>query len=223
MPTETVHVGFQFDSIEPVRLPSLRQAAWRATPQVIDGVLLPLALFLVGYQIGGIGPAMAAGLGWSGFAIIRRMAKSRRVPAMAILGMGMLIVRSALALTTGSAFIYFLQPTIGTAVVGLAFLCSVPAGRPLSRRFAGDFVTLPSEVLVAPYVHRFFIRNSMMWAAVGLLNAIIAYCLLITLATTTFAVTQTVYSIVVTVLAVGVSMLWFRSSICRYRPVTVGV
>jgi hypothetical protein len=63
----------------------------------------------------------------------------------------------------------------------------------------------------------------MMWAAVGLLNAVIAYCLLITLATTTFAVTQTVYSIVVTVLAVGVSMLWFRSSICRYRPVTVGV
>ena len=142
---------------------------------------------------------------------------------MAILGMAMLLVRSALALTTGSAFLYFLQPTIGTAVVGLAFLCSVAAGRPLSRRFAGDFVTLPSELFLAPDIHRFFIRNSMMWAAVGLLNAAIAYSLLITLATTTFAVTQTLWSIVVTVLAVGISMLWFRNSICRYRPVTVGV
>jgi intracellular septation protein A len=166
---------------------------------------------------------MAGGLGWSGFAIIRRIRKSRRVPAMAILGMAMLIVRSGLALATGSAFLYFLQPTIGTALVGLAFLCSVPAGQPLSRRFAGDFVTLPSELFLAPYVHRFFVRNSMMWAVVGLFNAIVAYCLLITLETTTFAVTQTILSIVVTVLAVGVSMLWFRNSICRYRPVTVGI
>jgi hypothetical protein len=167
--------------------------------------------------------AMAGGLGWSGFAILRRIAKSRRVPAMAILGTAMLIVRSALALATGSAFLYFLQPTIGTAVVGLAFLCSVPAGRPLSRRFAADFVTLPSDLFLASYVHRFFVRNSMMWAVVGLLNAAIAYCLLITLATTIFAVTQTILSVFVTVLAVGISMLWFRNSICRYRPVTVGV
>ena len=223
VPTETIGAGSEFQDVEPVRLPTLRQAAWSATPHVVDGVLLPLALFLIGYQIGGLGLAMAGGLGWSGFAIIRRIRKSRRVPAMAILGMAMLIVRSGLALATGSAFLYFLQPTIGTALVGLAFLCSVPAGRPLSRRFAGDFVTLPSELFLAPYVHRFFVRNSMMWAMVGLFNAIVAYCLLVTLATTTFAVTQTVLSIVVTVLAVGVSMLWFRNSICRYRPVTVGV
>ena len=63
----------------------------------------------------------------------------------------------------------------------------------------------------------------MMWAVVGLVNAAIAYCLLITLATTTFAVTQTTLSIVVTLLAVAISILWFRNSICRYRPVTVGV
>ena len=221
--TKTIEAGSELVDAEPVRLPTLRQAARRAAPHVLDGVLLPLALFLVGYRVGGLGMAMAGGLGWSGFAILRRIAKSRRVPAMAILGTAMLIVRSALALATGSAFLYFLQPTIGTAVVGLAFLCSVPAGRPLSRRFAADFVTLPSDLFLASYVHRFFVRNSMMWAVVGLLNAAIAYCLLITLATTIFAVTQTILSVFVTVLAVGISMLWFRNSICRYRPVTVGV
>jgi hypothetical protein len=30
-------------------------------------------------------------------------------------------------------------------------------------------------------------------------------------------------SILVTVLAVGASILWFRSSICRHRPITVGI
>jgi hypothetical protein len=221
--TNTRQAGSEHHSIEPVALPSLAQVARRAVPQVVDGALLPLTLFLVMDALAGLGMAMAAGLSWSGFAIMRRVARSRRVPAMVILGTVMLLVRSTLALTTGSAFLYFLQPTIGTAVVGLAFLCSVPAGRPLARRFAGDFLTLPSDLLRAPYVHRFFMRNSMMWAVVGLFNAAAAYCLLITLATATFAVTQTMLSILVTVLAVGASILWFRSSICRHRPITVGV
>jgi hypothetical protein len=47
--------------------------------------------------------------------------------------------------------------------------------------------------------------------------------LLITLATATFAVTQTMLFLLVTFLAVGTSILWFRSSICRYRPITVGI
>ena len=223
MRTQSHQPGVAVGSIEPLALPSLWQVARRAVPQVLDGALLPLALFLIGNAIAGIGLAMAAGLGWSAFAILRRIAKSRRVPSMCILGTGMLMVRSTLAVTTGSAFLYFLQPTVGTAIVALAFLCSVPAGRPLSRRFAGDFLTLPSDLLNAPYVHRFFVRNSMMWAGVGLLNAAVAYGLLITLATATFAVTQTMLFLLVTFLAVGTSILWFRNAICRYRPITVGI
>jgi intracellular septation protein A len=221
--TDTFQVEPDLRPVEPVTLPSLRQVARRAVPQVVDGALLPLTLFLAVDRFAGIGMAMLAGLGWSGIAIMRRVAGSRRVPSMVILGTAMLAVRSTLALTTGSAFLYFLQPTIGTAVVALAFLLSVPAGRPLSRRFAGDFLTLPGHLLRDPYVHRFFIRNSMMWALVGLLNAATAYWLLITLATATFAITQTVLYIAVTVLAVGVSILWFQSSIGRYHPITVGV
>ena len=62
-----------------------------------------------------------------------------------------------------------------------------------------------------------------MWAFVGLFNAAIAYWLLTTLATATFAVTQTAIFLTVTVLAVGVSILWFKRSIGRYHLITVGV
>jgi intracellular septation protein A len=220
--TDAIPVRPQLDLIEPVALPSLRQVARRAVPQVVDGALLPLALFLGVYQIAGLGMAMLAGLGWSGTAIMRRVARSRRVPAMVILGTAMLVVRATLALATGSPFLYFLQPTIGTAVVALAFLLSVPAGRPLARRFAGDFLSLPRDLVRAPHVHRFFLRNSMMWAVVGLLNAATAYLLLITLAPATFAIIQTVLSIGVTVVAVGVSILWFRRLMGRYHTITVG-
>jgi intracellular septation protein A len=203
-------------------LPSLRQVARRAIPQIVDGAVLPLAFFLVAYRLAGIGVAMLAGLGWSGIAIARRVGRSRRIPAMVTLGAAMLVVRSTLVLTTGSAFLYFLQPTVGTAVIALAFLISVSARRPLVRRFAGDFLTLPRDLLGEPHVHTFFMRNSVMWALVGFVNASIAFWLLVTVTPATFAVTQTLLFIAVTVLAVGFSILWFRRSIGRYHPVTIG-
>ncbi len=221
MQTTTIQVEPASHRFERVVLPSLLQVARRAVPQIVDGALLPLFLFLAVDRFAGIFPAMVAGLGWSAFAIVRRVAASRRVPSMVILGAAMLGVRSALALTTGSAFLYFLQPTVGTAVVALAFLVSVPAGRPLSGRFAGDFLTLPRDLLGLPHVRRFFLHNSVMWAIVGLCNAAVAYWLLVTLATATFAITQTALSIVVTVLAVGVSLLWFRRSMGRHHLITV--
>jgi intracellular septation protein A len=223
VPTSTIQDEPRARTVERVALPTLHQIARRAVPQIVDGALLPLFLFLVVDHFAGLYLAMVAGLGWSAVAILRRVIGSRRVPAMVILGTAMLCVRSTLALSTGSAFLYFLHPTVGTAVVALAFLVSVPARRPLSGRFAGDFLTLPLDLLRTPHVQRFFMRNSMMWAAVGLFNAAAAYWLLVTLATSTFAITSTALSITVTVLAVGVSILWFRRSMSRYHLVTVGV
>jgi intracellular septation protein A len=208
---------------EAIALPSLRQVARRAAPQVIDGALLPLGCFLAVSAIAGLGMAMIAGLGWSALAITRRVARNRRVPAIAVLAAAMLAVRSTLTLTTGSAFLYFLQPTIGTAVVGLAFLCSVAARRPLTRRFVGDFIALPQRVLRDRRVHEFFVRNSVMWAVVGFLNATVAYVLLISLTAVTFAIVQTTVSLLVTVVAVGVSILWFRAFLGRQHLITVGV
>jgi intracellular septation protein A len=206
-----------------LQLPSLRQIAGRAIPQILDGAVLPLAIFLLVNGIAGIWFAMVAGLGWSGVAIVRRVRRSRRVPAMIVVGTVTLAVRSTLVVTTGSAFLYFLQPTVGTAVIAVGFLASVAMRRPLSRRFAGDFLSLPRDLLREGRVHTFFMQNSLMWAAVGLLNASIAYALLISVTPATFAAVQTTIFLAVTIVAVGVSVLWFRRSIGRYRAITVGI
>jgi hypothetical protein len=202
-------------------LPSLRQIAWRGVPQAVDA-LVPLGLFLIVDALAGIVPAMLAGLAWTAFAVLRRVARSRRIPGIVIVTGCLFLLRLTLVVTTGSAFLYFLQPTIGTALVALTFLVSVVVGRPLARRFAGDFLTLPGAVIGAPHVHRFFVRNSMMWAIVGALNAALTYLLLVTLSSSTFAITQTTLSVTVTVTTVGVSMLWFRRSMSRYHTIVVG-
>jgi hypothetical protein len=183
--------------------------------------LVPLGLFLVVDAIAGIVPAMLAGLAWTAFAVLRRVARSRRIPGIVIVTGCLFLLRLTLVLSTGSVFLYFLQPMIGTALVALTFLVSVLVGRPLTRRFAADFLTLPGEIVAEPHVHRFFVRNSMMWAVVGGLQAALTYLLLVTLSSSTFAISQTTLSITVTVVTVGVSMLWFRRSLSRYHTIVV--
>ena len=201
-------------------VPPLPVIARRAVPQVVDA-LVPLGLFLSVNGLAGIGPAMLAAMGWSAFAVLRRVLRNRRVPAIVVVATSLLFLRFTLVMTTGSAFLYFLQPTIGTALVALAFLLSVFIGRPLTRRFAVDFLTLPRGLVREPHAHRFFMRNSIMWAAIGFLNALLTYALLLSLSSAIFAIAQTSLSITVTVVAVGCSILWFRRSMGRYHTVVV--
>ncbi len=51
-------------------------------------------------------------------------------------------------------------------VVAALFLVSVVARRPLAERLAHDFCPLDPDVLVRPFVRRFFLRVSLLWGAV---------------------------------------------------------
>lgn len=121
----------------------------------------------------------------------------------------------------GSTFLYFLQPTIGAFGLAAAFLVSVMLNRPLARRFAGDFCALPREIVSDARVHHLFRRISVMWGAIGLLNAGVALWLLVTQTTLVYVVTKTALSIAVTVVAVAISVVWFRHSITRHGLVAV--
>jgi hypothetical protein len=202
---------------DPFKVPSLPQLGRRAVPQIIEGAVVPVALFVAMLQIAGLSAAIIVGLAWPTLAIVRRLRANRRVPAMIVLGAGLLVIRSVLALATGSAFLYFLQPILGTACLALAFLVSVPLDRPLAARFAADFCALPSHLLVNAHVHRFFRHISVLWAAVGFFNAAATLWLLTTESTTTFLMVKTTLSVMLTVFAVVVSTLWFRSSMTRLR------
>ena len=115
-------------------IPRLGTLARHALPNVVEGTLVPVALFLVMLHFLGLWGAMVVGLGWSYTAVLRRVVARKRVPGIMILGAVTLTARCALAFATGSPFLYFLQPTLGTALVATAFLLSVPLGRPLAQR-----------------------------------------------------------------------------------------
>lgn len=198
-----------------IEIPSLRRFARHALPNLIEGTLLPLAAFLLALRLVGVGGAMAAGLTVSYGAIAARLLTRRRVPGVLLLGALTLTARTALAVASGSVFVYFLQPTLGTAIVAAAFLLSVPFGRPLAQRLAHDFCPLPPDVFANGHVRRFFVQISLLWAFMQFANASVALWLLVSQSLTTFVVAKTLVSWLSTITAIALSTIWFHRSMRR--------
>jgi intracellular septation protein A len=201
----------------PLPIPRLAALARYATPHLLEATLIPLGLFYGGLQLFGLWGALLAALIWSYTSLLRRLVTRRRVPGILMLGIVGLTARTALALATGSAFLYFLQPTVGTGLVASVFLGSVLLGRPLALRLAADFLPLPEALLAHHGVRRFFLRVSLLWAAVFLANAGISLWLLVSQSLATFLWTRTVASVTLTCLAVAVSTWWFHRCVRSTR------
>ena len=207
-------------------IPRLRTLSRHAVPHVLEGTVIPLAVFLLALHVLGVWGALLAGLGWSYLALLRRVITRRRIPGILVLGLVTLTARTILTVATGSVFVYFLQPTLGTALVAGAFLLSVPLGRPLAERLAADFCPIPPAVLASPPVRRFFLRVSLLWAATQLANATITFLLLVSQSVGTFVVARSLASAVLTGGAIVVSTVWFKRVMRRHHllhPAPAGV
>ena len=197
MPDDTVH------------LPPLRDLALRALPRLVEGVLVPTALFLLLLNTAGVRAAIVGGLAWSMAVIVVRRVLGRRVPTMVLIGVGVLLGRTLLSLATGSSFLYFLQPTLGTATIGLVMLGSALVGRPLVLRLARDFCPLPADTMGDPHLRRFFLGISFFWGVTNLVNAAVTLWLLVSQSVSTYVVTRTAMSWTLTIVGIGISVLWF--------------
>ncbi len=196
-------------------MPRLRTLARHAAPHVVEGTVVPLALFLLTLHFVGVWGAVLIGLGWTYTAVARRLIMRQRVPGILLLTAATLTARTVVAMVSGSVVVYFLQPTLGTALVAAAFLLSVPLGRPLAERLARDFCPIPSGVLAQTPVRRFFLQITLLWAFTQLVNATLTLWLLFSQSLATFLVAKTLVSWGLTGSAILVSTLWFRRSMRR--------
>jgi hypothetical protein len=197
-------------------IPRLRTLARHALPHVVEGTVVPLALFLLTLRLVGVWGAVLIGLGWTYAAVGRRLLTGRRVPGILVLGAVTLTARTVVAMVSGSVVVYFLQPTLGTALVAGAFLLSVPLRRPLAQRLARDFCPIPEDVLENAHVRRFFRQVTLLWAVTQLANASVTLWLLLSESLATFLIAKTLVSWGLTGTAIAVSTIWFRRSMTRH-------
>ena len=199
-------------------LPRLRELFRHAIPQILEAILIPLGLFYAALSVLGPKGAICTALAWNFTALLRRIWRRERLPGVLLLGTVGLTARSVIALVSSSSlFVYFLQPSLGTALLGAAFLLSVPLGCPLAEKLAHDFVPLPASFVKRPKVRQLFVRISLLWAVVSLINAAGTLALLLNVPITTFLAAKTGFSWALTLGAIVLSSWWFRRGLRRHN------
>ena len=199
------------DLPDSLTIPHWRHALRHALPNVIEGKLLPAALFIGLLEVWGTRTAVLGALAFALAAMVGRVARSKTIPGILWLTTLGLLARTIAALATGSVIIYFLQPTIATALVGFAFLISVPLRKPLVERLALDFCPLDDETRNHPQLQRFFRHVSLWWAFTSMVNFGITLWMLLSQSATTFVVVKSFLGPVTTTVTLAVAFLWFRA------------
>jgi len=198
-----------------IEIPSPAALVRHAVPNIVEGTVVPLTVFLVTLRLVGVWGAMAAGLAVAYGLIALRLLTRRRVPGILVIGALTLTARTLIALVSRSAFVYFLQPTLGTALVATAFLLSAALGRPLTQRLAHDFCPFEPEVLRNRHVRTFFSQISLLWAFTQFANAAAMIWLLLSQSLTTYVVAGRFLSVGLTTAAIALSTAWFHHSMAR--------
>ncbi len=195
---------------KPLVIPGPRAVLRHSLPNVIVGKVIPLVVFVGFLRLVGTTGALIAALGWSLAVVVQRRWTGQAVPGLVLLSTIGLAAKTVLALATGSLVVYFLQPTISTAFVGVAFLVSVFMGKPLAERLANDFCPFDPETADHPMLGLFFSRLSLLWSITSLLNAGLTLWLLLTQSVTTFLIIKSFMGPTFTAATLGLAAVWFR-------------
>ncbi|MCB0963711.1 MAG: hypothetical protein KDA98_10490 [Acidimicrobiales bacterium] len=182
--------------------------ARRGGPKVLEASIVPAVLFLGCLTWGSLGLAYASALLWTYGCLGRRLATGRRVSGVLVLASVGVTVRTALAVASGSSFVYFLQPIIGTVVTGAVFLGSLAVGRPLIAKLAHDFWPITPEQADRPRVIGLMRGLTVLWAGVNLATATTAFVLLSTLPMATFVAAKQASGLAITCTAIVITVAW---------------
>ncbi|MGW4486718.1 VC0807 family protein [Amycolatopsis sp. NPDC004368] len=196
-----------------IDLPSLRHLVVGGGRHLLESTLVPAGLFYLLLTLVSFDSGVIAALCWSVVVVVTRLALRKPVPAVLWLTSALLIARTALGLATGSAFLYFLQPTLQNFVIASLFLVSAPFNKPLLARLAGDFCSFPDTLSGHPGMRRFFQRVSVLWALVFAVNGSVTLVMLARATVGNFLMVSTAGSYTLVGLAIVGSLWWFRRSL----------
>ena len=198
----------------------VRAVIRRGGPKLLEATVLPGVLFYTCLVWAGLGVAYTVAIAWLYGCVIRRLVQRRAVPSILILGVIGISVRTAVAVGSGSAFIYFAQPILGTVATGAVFLVSLLGGRPLIARLAADFWPMTPEMSANPRVQGLFRGLTVLWAGVNLVSASLTFVLLLSLPLHTFVAVKQIAGLGITIAATAVTIEWSHRIACREGIVT---
>ena len=125
---------------------------------------LPLGAFYAGLELHGL----EAGIAAAALASVLVYAYERRMGRDGLLvriSLAIVAVQSVVGLLADSAIVYLAQPVLIAAAWGLAFLVSIPLGRPLAGTLAAAWYPFPAWLRESDQFRRVFAIESLAWGA----------------------------------------------------------
>jgi len=144
--------------------PTFRGILRTGLPGFLREGFLPVGAFYLGLKFGGL----AVGIGGSTAASVIVYLLERRAGRDGLLvrlSLGFVIVQGVVGLVSDSTTVYLAQPVLLTAAWGLAFLVSVPIGRPLAGALACAWYPFPRWFRETEPFKRVFGVESLVWGA----------------------------------------------------------
>ena len=172
--------------------------------------LLPMAIFYVTMSMFGVRTAALVTVAVYYAGLLMKHLRGKPVLAAALFAAGLLSIRTVVICLTGNAFVYFLQPVAGTLAISITIAGTAAMGRPLLDRLAHEFCPFPDAVSSHLRSSRFFVRLSILWSAVYLINAAGTVWLLSTASLSGFMLLKSVLGPALMFSAVAASIVWFR-------------
>lgn len=196
-----------------VAMPPLRSLCRKIGVQVVEGTLVPAIIFWSMLHLTGLVWALLSGLAWCYLAIVRRWTRGVALPAVLVVGALLFTTRTGIAMGFHSTFVYLLTPTINAFVLAVAFAGSALFRRPLTERFARDFVGLPSHITALGRVQQVLRRLSLVWALANVVNGTVALQLLMSRHYDAVILTRSVMTPMLTTLSVVCCVLMGRRAL----------
>ena len=197
-----------------IELGELWPAALRAGRLLLETAVVPTVLLIVLLKTSGLFAGAGAAFGWCMLTVVLRWTFGRRLPASLLLGAAVIAGRTLVVLATSSAFLYVLQPAIGSVLMSLLFIGSAAIGRPVTLRLARDVMTLPEHIVDRSEVRRMFTQVALLWGLSRLIDAAMSIGSL-QLGLDAGLLSRGLLSPSLTVIAVGVCALWGMRSLRR--------
>jgi hypothetical protein len=194
----------------PAPTSAARDLIGRLGPQVVCVAVVPFVLSTVAMRAAGLDATAIVTLAWTVGASAWHRVRTGAVPGLFLLRLVTDGLKLAATVATGSAAVFFLQPSAATMGVALACVASVLVGRPLGARLARDF--LPASALAGRTDGPVFAHITLWWAATRAASAVVGALVFTHAPLETFLVLRPVIGWSATGLgAAGVAWLWARS------------
>ena len=192
----------------------VREAVGRTATSVVVACVIPAVVFSLTMVTLSVTPALLAALGWGAGVVCWRASTRRRPSGLLMLTLAILTVRTAVALATGSTFVYFLQPILANAAVAAVFLGSLLTARPAVGWLAADFFPIDDDLAARPAVRSLFWRLTLMWGLLIAVKGLVSFWLLQSQSLVDFVVIKTVAISALTAVGAAAS-IWAAVLVAR--------